>query len=158
MFAAEPALRRMSVAVAALALFTACHNRRSAQIATGCWDVPTAGPAGHVELFRAQTPETTTVHGVRLVAVVRWSSDKGTAHEPVPSALAWQVSGTHRRKVGESDALGFMNVSLPDSAGTYDLRFGGLGAQSVQAHLEVRGGYVDTVRVFLQQGGFVLCA
>lgn len=150
--------RVIGAAVAALALFTACHNRGSSQIASGCSAIPTVGPVGHVDLARAQTPETTTVRTVRLIAVVRMSIEAGAAHDPVPGALAWEVSGIHRRVVGRADALGVMAVPLPDSGRTYHIRFGGLGLQSVEAHLEIRSGYVDTVRVFLQQGGFLLCA
>lgn len=149
--------RLIAAAVASLAFAAACHNR-GAQFAGGCSDIPLAGPAGHVELVRAETRESASPANVRIIAVVRWVADPRLSQLPGPSAIVWVGSGANRREVGRSSQDGITVVTLPDSSGTYRLRFGGLGARALEADIATRQAYVDTVRVFLQHGGFTLCA
>jgi len=146
---------------------TACHSR-SASLATSGWCTkqrPPIGPAGHVETIRSSLRDTLVVDpkAGQLIAFLRWSSDSLATESGPPALLYLRTPGAPSDSLSSIRGVAAVQrkvstVALRAPENTYHLEVRVLGGVRLDTLVAVRGGYTDTLMVFVQASGQQICS
>ncbi len=91
--------------------------------------------------------------------MVSWSSDSLARQLGPPRALV-RVSGSKTQSItsGVVDSSGVVTLLVPAPQGSYNITVQYIGAQRLDTTIDLRAGYTDTVKIFLQESGLQICS